>query len=59
MCWIENVKIYNEDKIICASVMWVRSVDVLCALLPFKLDGAGLKKSNEMQQYADIYLLLN
>jgi len=39
--------------------MWARSVDVLCALSSFKLGGTRLKKSNEMQQYADIYLLLN
>ena len=32
---------------------------MLCALAPFKLGGARLKKFNEMQQYVDIYLLLN
>jgi hypothetical protein len=37
---IKNVKIYDGDKIICVSVMWVRSVDVLCAVSPSMLGGA-------------------
>ena len=40
-----NVEIENEDKIICAKFVWVRSVHVLCAVSPAKIGGVAWSSS--------------